>query len=277
MIAWRRRLLLALIILGAAAPLHAERRRVAVLEFRGGTGQAAGLASRLADRLRRTAALTVIDPAEARRRSASIEGDVARCAGAPACIGRLGAALEVDEILLLGISTLGEVVVALQRVDVQSPRAQGQQQLSEVLPSDEAPSDEKLDLWLKQLYPPETFKRYGFIVVTANVDGAEVKLNAQPRGLTPLSGKLTVLAPRTYRVELSKRGYAPFSARIDVPPDASVEVRAELTSDGGVAAWYKRWYVWAIVGGAVAGGAVGVTAYRLQPDNTQVTGTIRFP
>ena len=94
----------------------------------------------------------------------------------------------------------------------------------------------------------------------------------------PLSDQLKVLAPRTYRVDLTKRGYGPFSARIEVPPDASVEVRAELTADAGTSPVYKRGYVWAIVAGVVAvGAAAAVTAWRLQPDNTQVMGAIAFP
>jgi hypothetical protein len=143
-----------------------------------------------------------------------------------------------------------------------------------VLPADEL-SDEQLGGWLRQLYPPEVFKLYGFIVVTANVDGAEVKINGQVRGETPLEGKVKVLAPRSYRVELATKNHAPFAARIDVPPDATVEVRAELTPDAGAVSWYKRWWLWAIVGGVAVGAAVGVTAYALQPDTTQVPGFIQ--
>ena len=40
--------------------------------------------------------------------------------------------------------------------------------------------------------------------------------------------------------------------RIDVLPDATVEVRASMQRRTGPTPWYKRWYVWAAVGGAVA-------------------------
>ena len=266
---------IALVTLGGlASPARgAEKRRVAVLALRSGVEQAAGLASRLAERLRKLAAVSVVDPTEARRRRPGIDNEVARCGGDAGCIARLGANLAVDELLIVGISKLGDIVLSLQRLDVAEAKTVGQQ--SAVLSADEEPDDNQLGLWLRQLFPPELFRRFGQILVTANVDGARVTLNGQARGETPLDGPLKVAAPRTYRVELLKPGYGPFAARIDVPPEATVEVRAELTPD--TTAWYRRWYVWAIVGGAVAGAAVGVTAWRLQPDTSQVPAAIWFP
>ncbi len=265
---------LALLVPGLAPEARAEgRRRVAVLEFRGGVEQAAGLAQRLADRLKKTAALTVVSPVEARQRRARIDAEVARCAGDEKCLARVGAELEVDEVLLVGISKLGDVVLALQRIDVGEQKVSAQ--LSEVLNPDEEVDDKKLAGWLKQLYPPEVFKRYGYIVVTANVEGAAVTINGMDKGETPLEGKVRVLAPRSYRVDLSKSGFTPFAARIDVPPDATVEVRAEMVREEGPVPWYKRWWLWAILGAAVAGGAIGFTVYALQPDNTHVMGFIQ--
>ncbi len=250
-----------------------ERRKVAVLEYRAGVEQASDLGAHLAERLRTTAALVVIDPVEARRRFPHTDGQTARCSGDAACLARLGAALEVDEILLVGISKLGDVVMALQRIDVESAKVSAQ--LSDVLPDDGALDDEKLDGWLKRLYPPEVFKRYGFIAVTANVAGAVVTINGQSKGETPLEGKLKVLAPHSYRVELRKPDFAPFAARIDVPPDATVEVRAELSHSSLPTPWFKRWYLWAIAGGVVAAGAAGALIYSLQPDPTMVMGFIQ--
>lgn len=268
------RLALVAALLAAAAPARAEtRRKVAVLEFRGGVEQAKGLAQRLADRLKKTAALTVLSPIEARQRVARIDAEVARCAGDEKCLAHLGASLEVDEVLLVGISKLGDVVLALQRIDV--PEQKVAAQLSEVLNPDEEADDKKLGGWLKQLYPPDVFKRYGFIVVTANVEGALVTINGQEKGETPLEGKVRVLAPRSYRVDLAKTGFTPFAARIDVPPDATVEVRAEMAREEGPIPWYKRWWLWAILGAAVAGGAIGFTVYALQPDASHAMGFIQ--
>jgi hypothetical protein len=266
--------LLAAVLVAAAAnaqpvPTH---RKVAVLEFRGGVQQAAGLGNQLAERLKRTAALTVMGPVEARQRVPRIDAEVARCGGEGPCLSRIGEQIEVDEILLVGISKLGDVVLALQRIDVSSQKATNQ--LSEVLPADEGIDDRKLSGWLKQLYPPDVFKRYGSIVVTANVDGALVTINGQERGETPLEGPVKVLAPRGYRVDVTKPGFVPFVARIDVPPDAKVEVRAELSREQGQVPWYKRWWPWAIAGGLIAAAAVTVLVIELRPDMSTVMGSI---
>jgi hypothetical protein len=201
-----------------------------------------------------------------------IDAEVARCGGEGPCVAKIGEQLDVDEIMLVGISKLGDVVLALQRIDVSTQKATNQ--LSEVLPADEEIDDRKLSGWLKQLYPPDVFKRYGFIVVTANIDGAGVTINGQERGETPLEGPIRVLAPRGYRVDVTKRGFTPFVARIDVPPDAKVEVRAELSREQGQVPWYKRWWPWAIAGGLIAAAAVTVLAVELQPDMSQVMGMI---
>jgi len=258
---------------GAAAE---SRRSVAVLEYRAGAGGAPDLGARLAERLRRTAALTVVDPQEARRRNPRVDGQLARCAGAPDCIAHLGRGLDVDEVLLAGVSQLGDLVVSLQRVDAASARVEAQH--SAVLDSGGgALSDERLDAWLRQLYPPDTFKRYGAIAITANVDGAIVTLDDQERGRTPLDGKIKVPAPHGYRVGLRKPGYLPFAARIDVVPDASVEVRAELSPESAPLPWYKRWWVWGIVGGVAAGAAIGTAVYLTRPDELHDSGYLILP
>jgi hypothetical protein len=261
----------------AAAARAAGRRSVAVLEHRAGVEAAQGIAERLAARLAKSASLAVVDPQEARRRDPHVDAELARCAGQAACVARIGATLEVDEVLLVAVSQLGDVVLNLQHIDVEERGVAGQ--LSEVLAPEGEPPDGKLDDWLHALFPPEVFKRWGFIAVSANVDGARVQINGQERGLTPLAAKVRVLAARGYRVTVEKSGYAPFAARIDVVPDASVEVRAELQAREGGVPWYKRWYVWAIVGGGLAAGAgIGVGLWLgTRPDQMHDSGYVVLP
>ena len=47
------------------------------------------------------------------------------------------------------------------------------------------------------------------------------------------------------------------AARVDVLPDANVEVHATLVKESRDVPWYKRWYVWAAVGVVVSGVAIG--------------------
>lgn len=257
---------------GAAPPSDPPLRSVAVLEHRAGVEEIKDLGNRLADLMSKRSGLRVVDPLAAHQRLPKIDAEVAHCSGDAACLSKLGSTLQVDEILIVGISKLGDLVLALQRIDVRSQKAVGQ--LSEALPVQERATEQQLFDWLKQLYPADAFKRYGHIAISSNVDGATVSINTEEHGVTPLSGKVRVLAPQTYQVELSKADYVPFTARIQVPPDATVEVRANLTSADGSPAWYKRWYLWAIVGGVATAAAVGITAYTQQPDTSRVVGYI---
>lgn len=272
----RAALILLLLAASGSTAIGAEdHRRVAVVEHRAGVVQLAGLAERLAAVLKQTAALSVVDPKEAHRRIPNVDSQVAHCAGGASCIAQLGVRLNVDEVLLVGISQLGDVVLTLQRIDVTSETTVGPH-FGEALTVGEEPDDSKLLEWLKRLFPPEDFLRFGFIIITANVNQAEVRLNHERRGATPLAERLKVPAPASYRVALEKKGYAPFAARIDVLPDATVEVRAEMSPSEGTMAWYKRWYVWAIVGGVVAAGAIGAIVYAVRPDDQHVPAVVRW-
>jgi hypothetical protein len=240
---------------------HADpRRKVAVLEYRAGSRGAPDVGARLAAELARLSSYEVMEPAEARRRlGPGLDADVARCAGAAPCVAAIAVRLGADEALLVGVSQLGDVVLALQRVDAK--RALAVARLAESLPAEKSPEAGALDEWLHQLFPDDAFRRYGSIRVVSDVNGAKITLNGTAHGTTPNAEGLRVPAPGTYRVRLDKAGYVPFQARIDVPPDAVVEVRAILSRESGSTLWYKRWYVWAVVGGAAAATGAGLAAY----------------
>jgi hypothetical protein len=247
-----------LLIAGAAAA--EPKRTVLVTEYRAGARGGVGLGEHLARLLAANAAFEVIDPQEARRRAgARIDADVARCGGDAACVAALGERLGANEVLLVGVSQLGDVVLSFQRIDVK--RGAAGARLAESLPPDARPGDEQMLGWLRQLYPPEAFRRYAAIQVLADVPGAQVSLNGEARGRTPLAEALSVRAPATYRVRVEKSGYVSFQARIDVLPDAAVEVRATLVRESTPTPWYKRWYVWAAVGAVAAAAGAGVAIY----------------
>jgi hypothetical protein len=262
------------LLLVAATAAAEEHRKVVVLEYRAGVHAAPGIGMRLADRLKKTAALTVIDAEEARRRYPRVDAELGKCGGESECVARLGVAVDAEEVLLVGLSQLGDLVLALQRIDVEGTKVRAQH--TEVLPIAGEVADTRLDAWLHKLYPAETFKRYGSITVICNVDGARVTFNEMPQGETPLNA-VRVLAGKSYRVTLEKSGYLPFHAGIDVVPDAKVEVRAELSPEAPTVPWYKRWYVWAVVGGVVAGAGIGTAAYLARPDQTHDAGFIVLP
>lgn len=255
------RALVAAVVLCCAVAAHAEEKRtVAVLEYRAGARGARDIGVKLGRLLRETAALRIVDPQEARRKlGPKVDNEVARCGGEAMCVGAIGEQLGADEVLLVGVSQLGDLIIAMSRIDAK--RGEAGARLAESLPVDKEISDEQALGWLRQLFPPEVFRRYGSIAVDADQAGAAVTLNDEPHGKTPLPEPIKVRAPGTYDVRVQKGGFVPFSARVDVLPDANVAVHATLVKESREVPWFKRWYVWAIVGGVLAAGAAGTAIY----------------
>jgi hypothetical protein len=87
---------------------------------------------------------------------------------------------------------------------------------------------------------------------------------------------VVVEAPERYDVLVRKAGYQDFTAEIDVPPDATVEVKPQLSRKGStVTPWYGKWWVWAIAGTVVTGAVVGTIV--LTQDEPTTAGVIVEP
>ena len=266
-----RALALAIVLLTAGGAA-AARRKVAVLEFRAGTQSVSHVGARLAEVLRRATGLEVVGPDDARRIGGlEIDAEVARCRGEVTCVSAVGAKLGVDEVVLAGVSELGDVILVLQRVGVQGGQVLAR--IAESVPKGKEPDAAALEGYLKRLLPREDFLRYGTLRIRANVEGAEVVIGGRARGRTPLE-PIQVAAPARVDLRVSKAGYVPYTLQIDVPPEAVVEVKPVLTRREG--AWYARWWVWAIAGG-VAATAVVSTTLLLRDGSDTVSGTVVLP
>lgn len=253
---------------------------VAVFEYRNDVKQMADLPERLVQALGQNTSLQVLNLTEARRRlGPGVDAEVARCDGETRCLSAVGERLRVREVLLLAVSQLGDVVMALQRIDVAEKRVVSR--YADSIVSGQAVDEARVLGWLQQLYPPETFKRYGQLRVITDVEGAQVYVNAKGRGKTPLAEPLRVLAPGNYRLLVEKDKFFPFQAAVSVMPETTVEVTAHLLAENRPKPWYRQWYTWVgIVGGLAAGAAVGVAVYYAtnQPpaDMSRVPGTVVF-
>jgi hypothetical protein len=253
---------------------------VAVFEYRNDVKQLSDLPERLTQTLSRNTSLFVIDPADARRRlGPSVDAEVARCDGETRCLSLVGRKLGAGEVLLLAVSQLGDVVMALQRIEVSGQRVLAR--YADSIVSGQAVDEARILGWLQQLYPPQTFKRYGQIRVTTDVSGAQVYVNAKARGKTPLPTPLQVLAPGNYRLLVEKDKFLPFQASISVMPDTLVEVSAPLQREGKEVPAYRRWYMWFGLGAGVAavvatGVAIRLATDKPPPDMSMVPGTITF-
>lgn len=249
----------AVVVMCAVVAHTEEKRSVTVLEYRAGARGARDIGERLARLLRDTSSLNVIDLQEARRKLPKVDAEVAKCGGEAMCVGAIGEQLGANEVLLVGVSQLGDTILALQRID--SKRGEAGARLAESLPADKEITDEQALGWLRQLFPPEAFRRFGSIAVDADQTGAAVSLNGEAAGKTPLPEPVKVRAPATYKLRVEKSGFVPFQARVDVLPDANVEVHATMVRETRETPWFKRWYVWATIGGVIAVGAVATAVY----------------
>jgi hypothetical protein len=242
-------------------------RTVAVLEFRGGSDAIPDVGRRAAALLRDKTSLNVLDVDDARARAgAAIDRRVAECAGEGACIAELGSALATDEVLLLGVSEFGDVILTLQRIDVASHDVVSR--VAEALPPGKDPDHRELLDYVRRVMPRTDFLRFGTVRIETNVDGAAVMIGGVARGHTPLE-PLRVRAPASYDITVHKRGYSTFKVTVDVPPDALLKVSPVLVAERRV--WYEHWWVVALAGGvAAAAVTVAIAATRGEPDELPV-------
>lgn len=264
--------LLATFALATLLPTVALARTVAVLEFRSGARNAPRITKTFATRLARLTSHRVIPPSEARRILTSVDGDVAQCKGEASCIAAIGQELRCDEVVLVGISQLGDTILALQRID--SARGVVLARLADTLGNRRRITTRTLDGYLRRLFPAGDFKRYGKIAVRTNATGDRVFVDGQYRGQTPLP-PLKVAAPGRYAIRVTRPGHDDFLARLDVHPDALVEVTPTLGRKHTPQRWYQKWWVWAIVGGVVVGSATTAVVLTTRgPD--EVPAVVRF-
>ena len=267
---------LCLLLLLGTVPAWADsdpHRRVALLEYRGATLEAPGLAERAEKILRSDSSLSVMGPDDVRRiAGARLDQEIARCAGKPACVAGLGAKVSASEVILIGVSEFGDLIVTLQRIDVASLRVLGR--VADALPKGSHPDDKLLNSYLRRLLPPSDFQGHGQILVKTNVSDAALEIDGVMQGLLPRDAVM-VSAPATHDVLVSKPGFMDFRARIDVKMDASVELSASLSRRED-RAWYRKWWVWAIAGGVATASGVGIVLAN-QPKATHVPVTVELP
>ena len=234
------------------------RRKVLVLEYRAGSSALPGVAARVVAAITRQTSLEVLGQDQAR----AIYGDrldqvLVKCGGEAACVARIGQKLQAAEIILVGVSEMGDVILTMQRIDVASREVISR--VADSLAAGAVPGEAQLAGYANRLLPPGDFLRFGVIDIVANLAGAAVSVGGQPRGVTPIEA-LTLHAPASYEIRIEKPGYLPFLTRVALPPQGEIKVEALLARRAAEAAWYQHWYVLAAAGVVVAG-AGGTAIY----------------
>lgn len=265
------------ILCALSASARAEldpKRTVVVIEYRAGSEALPTIAAQLVEAMSKQTSLRVFGPDQTKTLYGEhLEQSIVKCAGEAECVARIGAKVGAAEVVLVGVSELGDVILTMQRIDVRSRTVSAR--IADSLPASVSPTSDQLNYYLAKLLPPSDFLRFGIIAITSNESGATVTVGGKPRGVTPIE-PLKLRAPATYPIRIEKDGFVPFTTTVQLPPDSELKVDAELSRRGGGAAWYQKWYVLTgiVVGAGLVGGGI-YFATREPPDSVGVGGVIR--
>lgn len=265
-----RLLIAAIVLAGSVAQADSDpKRKVSVLEYRSGSSGLPGIGARVAAALSKQTSLGVLAPDQTR----ALYGDnldqvLVKCGGEAECVAKIGQKVGAAEVILVGVSELGDVILTMQRIEVAGRSVGGR--VADSLASGSQPTDAQLDGYLTRLLPPGDFLRFGVIDIIASEAGAAVSVGGEQRGLTPIK-PLRLRAPATYDVRVEKQGFVPFSTQVQLPPDGEIRVRATLQRPGE-SRWYTKWYVLTGMGILVAGAAGGAIYFTTNDASDRVKG-----
>jgi hypothetical protein len=260
-----------------ARAAHAEldpRRKVVVIEYRAGSSALPKVVGELVAELTRHTSLQVLGPDQTKALyGEQLEQAIVRCGGEAECVAKIGAKVGAAEVVLVGISELGDVIMTMQRIDVRTRAVRAR--IAESLAAETTPTEDQLSYYLTKLLPPSDFLRFGVIAINASESGAVVTVGGEKRGLTPID-PLRLRAPARYPIRVEKDGFVPFTTTVQLPPDSELKVDAELSLRGGGTHWYEKWYVYAGLVGVItiAGGGI-YFATREPPDSVGVGGVFK--
>ena len=256
-------LVVLLLICGIANADPDPKRKVVVLEYRANSSALPGIASRIVTSLQKQTSLDLLGPDQTRATFGDhLDQTISKCAGEADCIAKIGAKVGASEVILVGISELGDVILTMQRIDVQGHVVRAR--VADSLASGATPDEEQIGYYLAKILPPGDFLRFGVIDIISSQAGALVTVGGEKRGATPIK-PLKLHAPATYAVRVEKDGFTPFTTKIALPADGMLQVNANLSRKGGGTAWYAHWYVLAIGSVIVAGAAGGTIYYATRP------------
>jgi hypothetical protein len=259
-------LALLVVLLGAIGVVRADpdpKRKVVVLEYRSSSSALPGIANNIVATLGKQTSLQLLGPDSTRAVFGDhLEQAIVRCTGDAECIAKIGAKVGAQEVLLIGISELGDVILTMQRIDVASHTVKAR--VADSLANGAVPNEDQIGYYLAKILPSGDFMRFGVIDIISSQAGALVTIGGEKRGTTPIPS-LKLHAPASYTIRVEKSGYVPFATKIALPADGELRVEANLSKPGGGSAWYAHWYVLAIGSVIVAGAAGGTIYYATRP------------
>jgi hypothetical protein len=255
-----KRIVIAATLLGALGIARAgddPKRKLVVLEYRAGSSALVGIGTQVATTIGKQTSLQVLGPAQAKTMyGEQLEQTVVKCGGEADCVAKIGQKLGAADVILVGVSELGDVILTMQRIDVASHKVSAR--IADSLAGNTSPGAEQIDDYIGRLLPPSDFLRFGVIDIAVNQPGASITVGNERKGTSPLA-PLTLHAPASYAIKVEKAGFVPFTTKVQLPPDANIKVEADLSRKSS-RAWYQHWYV--PVGlGLIVVAAAGTTIY----------------
>lgn len=186
------------------------------------------------------------------------------------CLVEIGNALDTNYVVLGQIGKLSDTfLVSLTLIDQQAKLDVGNSyRVSEAFRGPEEQLIRAVGFSARRLLGVDATLPGG-VQVSSQVQDASVFLGRRELGKVPLP-PVHELEPGRYSLRLAKDGFYDWQSDIYVSPGETTAVWAEL--EEAPDPWYRKWWVWTVVGVVVAGGATAaVVASQSTPDNGTVT------
>lgn len=185
--------------------------------------------------------------------------ELRECTGEVSCLVTAGRNLKVDQIISGNVGGLaGSYVLNVKMVDV--ARGEEVRRIQETISGRPDELIEAVRVAAYRLVAPERLR--GALEVLANVSGAEVVLDGESLGKTPLPPRHG-LAVGEHTLRVHKTGYTDSvqtvkirlqkTARMVVTLQAPPRRAGRPAKPQAVIPWYTRWWFWTAVGVAAAG------------------------
>jgi len=193
---------------------------------------------------------------------------LAGCTANPACLTPLARALKASRVIAGNVGGLADSYLVNLKLAYEGGREL--RRVSATLRGSPEELIDEIRVAAYRLVAPE--RLVGAIAVLSDVPGAQVSLDGQPVGQTPLPGALDKLSVGVHTLDVARDGFTPFTEQVPVRFEKTTQVvvhqsattvaarRALARSAKGPL--YARWYFWtgvlaaSVVTGVIIGFAV---------------------
>lgn len=188
------------------------------------------------------------------------------------CLVKIGDALNTDYVILGQIGKLADTyLVTLTLVDQTTRELGDSHRVSESFRGSAEQLIRAVRFAGRKLLGVESDAKGG-LQVGSPVTDAKIFVDGVEAGVTPMPPLLGYGTGR-YSVRLARSDYLDWQSDVYVDPGETTAIWAEPTP--APESWYEKWWVWTIVGVAVAGGATAaVVATQSTPETG--SGTVRI-